>query len=202
MEDIVSRRLIRLALIAAVLASCALPNGLSGSGTPATRTFALEGFTSIKACCGMQVILSGGDDFAVAVTSDKNVLPAIQTTVVGDTPHLGGDTAQGRSFATTTLEVRVTMPVFEALTLSGGAQLGLGDTAPQAVDVRLEASGGSQANLLGMPAQHTQVTLSGGAHLDHTGAPSIGRAVNSGGASVSRHSPACRPGERGVLHAN
>jgi hypothetical protein len=109
----------------------------------------------------MQVALSGGDDFAVAITTDENVLPAIRASVIGDTLRLELDTAQGGSFIATRREARVSMPVLEALTLSGGAQLRLGDTAPQAVDVRLEASGGSQAHLLGLSVQRAHVTLTG-----------------------------------------
>lgn len=200
-----SRRLTRLALITAFLASCALPNGLIGSGARATRTYALEGFTALDICCGMQVVLSGGDHFAVSITSAENALSAIRATVVGDTLRLELDPAQGGSIVTGRLEAQVTLPVLEALTLSGGAQLRLGDSAPQAINLRLDGSGGSRANLLGMPVQRAQVTLSGGAfaelavsenldydlsggaHLDYTGKPSLSRAVTSGGASATRH---------------
>jgi hypothetical protein len=200
-----SRRPIHFALIAACLASCTLPYGLIGSGARETRSFALEGFSALDICCGMQVVLSGGDDFAVSITADENALSAIRARVVDGTLRLELDPGQGGSFVTGRLEAQVTMPVLEALTLSGGAQLRLGDSAPQAGDLRLEAHGGSQAHLSGLSTQRAQVTLSGGAyaelavsediaydlsggaHLDYTGEPSISRAVTSGGASASRN---------------
>ena len=200
-----SRRLISLAFAAMCLAACVTPGGLLGSGTRATRTFELEGFSALEVCCGMQVVLSGGDRYAVSVTSAEDALSAIRASVVGDTLRLELDPAQGGSIVTGRLEAQVSMPVLTLLTLSGGAALRLGDTQPQAVDLRLEASGGSRADLSGMPVQRAQVTmsggafadltvsesldydLSGGAHLDYAGEPSIGRAEVSGGSSASRH---------------
>jgi hypothetical protein len=74
-EGTLSRRLVSLALLAAYLASCALRSGLIGSGTLTTRTFTLGGFKALEACCGMQVMLSGGDhsavERAIRLTEDK-----------------------------------------------------------------------------------------------------------------------------------
>ena len=180
------------------------PNGLIGSGTRATRTFALEGFTALDICCGMQVVLSGGDHYEVSITSAENALSAIRASVVGDTLRLELDPIQGGSIVTSRLEAQVTMPLLQALTLSGGAQIRTGDSAPRSADLRLEAHGGSRAYLFGLAVQRAYVTmtggafaelavgdnleydLSGGAHLDHTGEPSISRANTSGGASATR----------------
>src|SRR4030067_3087938 len=138
-EDVMPRRLIRLALIAAMLASCALPNGLTGGGTRATRSFALEGFTELDICCGLQVVLSGGDHYEVSITSAENALSAIRATVVGDTLRFELDPAQVGSFVTGRLEAQGSMPLLQALTLSGGAPIRVGDSAPRAADLRLGA---------------------------------------------------------------
>ena len=162
------------------------------------------GFTELYICCGLQVVLSGGDHYEVSITSAENALSAIRATVVGDTLRFELDPAQVGSFVTGRLEAQVSMPLLQALTLSGGAQIRTGDSAPRSADLRLEAHGGSRAYLFGLAVQRAYVTmtggafaelavgdnleydLSGGAHLDYTGEPSISRADTTGGASATR----------------
>ena len=200
-----TRRFASLVLLAALAAACAAPSGLIGTSSVATRTFELEGFTAIEACCGFQVYLSGGDQFTVAITANKNVLPVLSATLQGDTLRIGLDETQTRSIVTSRLEARVTMPTLEAVNLSGGARLRLDGTAPQAADLLLRLDGGARADLFDLHLENAQVTLtggssaeltvsgrldydlSGGAHLTYAGQPMVGKAATSGGASATRH---------------
>jgi len=193
-----------LALLAALAASCAPPSALIGGRSVATRTFDLEGFTAIEACCGFQVSLTGGDGFAVAITADENVLPVLSATLQGDTLRIGLDEAQTRSIVTSRLEARVTLPTLEAVNLSGGARLWLDGTAPQATELMLRLDGGARADLFALHVQNAQVILtggssaeltvsrrldydlSGGSHLTYAGEPLVGQAATSGGASATR----------------
>ncbi len=199
-----TRRLASLALLAALAASCVAPSALMGSRTYATRTFDVEGFTAIEACCGFQVYVTGGEQFRVTITADENALPLLSATRQGDTLRIGLDETQTRSIVTSRLEAHVTLPVLKAVSLSGGARLRLEGTAPQATGLLLRLDGGSRADLFDVHVQNAQVTmtggssaeltvsdrldydLSGGAHLTYAGEPLVGQAATSGGARATR----------------
>jgi hypothetical protein len=181
-------------------ASCVAPSGLIGSGSVATRTFELEGFAALEACCGFQVYLTRGDQFMVAITADEKALP-----VLSDTLRIGLDETQTRSIDTSRLEASVTLPTLEAVNLSGGARLRLDGTTPRATELVLRLDGGARADLFDLHVQNVQVTLtggssaeptvsgrldydlSGGSHLTYAGQPIEGEAATSGGASASGH---------------
>jgi Putative auto-transporter adhesin, head GIN domain len=199
-----TRRLMSLTLLAGLVASCAAPAGVIGGGAAATRTFDLQGFTALEACCGFQVVVTGGEQFEVSISANESVLPVLSATVRGDTLHIGLDETQTRSIVTSRLEAHVTLPVLEAVNLSGGARLRLEGTVPLATEFVLRLDGGSRAELFQLHAQNAQVTmtggssaeltvskqldydLSGGAHLAYAGEPIVGLAATSGGASASR----------------
>ncbi len=198
-----------LIVLSVMLASCvdlgsAGFNGIKGSGQYVTRDYGVEGFTGINVCCGFKVTVTGGDTFKVSVTADDNVMDYIVAKKEGTNLRLGFDTSKISSFNTTKLEATVTMPALQAVTLSGGSQLYLGQSAPQGSSLNVDASGGSQAHLEGMPAQRASVHLSGGAaatvnvtsnldydlsggsSLKYTGNPTIGISSTSGGAQATK----------------
>ncbi len=203
--------IIVIALFAVLLVGCRITtgdlgiSGIKGSGKFATRDYSLNGFRSIDACCGFRVTVTGGDSFKVSVTTDDNVLDYILAQKEGDTLRLGFDTSKATSFSTQKLEAVVTMPELQSVTLSGGAQLFLGQPAPKGANLNVNGSGGSRAELAGMSVQSARVTLSGGAsanvnvsgkldynlsggaQLRYTGNPSVGSSATSGGAAATRY---------------
>ncbi len=201
--------IIILVVLSALLVSCGnvgawAGNGIKGSGQYATRDYGVDGFTGISVCCGFKVTVTGGDAFKVSVTADDNVLDYIVAAKEGNTLRLGLDTSQRSSFSTTKLEAAVTMPTLQAVTVSGGSQLYLGQSAPQGSSLTVDGSGGSQAHLEAMSVQKANVNLSGGAtttlnvmenldynlsggsELRYTGNPTIGASSATGGARATK----------------
>ncbi len=201
--------IIILVILSALTASCVNPgtwvsNRISGSGQYVTRDYSVDGFTGINVCCGFKVTVTGGDAFKVSVTADDNVIDYIVAQKEGTTLRLGFDSSKFSSFNTTKLEVAVTMPTLQAVVMSGGSQLYLGEHAPRGSSLSVDGSGGSQAHLEGMSVQKANANLSGGSmaalnvtgeldynlsggsQLKYTGNPTIGTSLATGGAQATK----------------
>ncbi len=197
-----------LAISALLLSACSFPsikpNGIKGSGKYITKDFQMTGFKGINTCCGFAVTVTGGDSYKVTVRAEDNIMDYIVVQKEGDNLKVGLDTTRFTSFSTGGLDVAVTMPELQAVSLSGGARLTTGGTAPKGSDLLVDASGGSQVNLESMATQKARValsggakatinvtgsldySLSGGAQLRYRGKPSIGRAEATGGTSAGQ----------------
>ena len=174
-----------------------------GSGPASTKTYEVDGFNGIDVCCGFHAIVTGGENFDVAVTADQEVLPHVQVVRDGGTVERTLDGNRGGSFLTTTLEVRNAMPELQRVVLSGGARLELGESIRRGLHLVLDGSGGARADLTKMQVDQASARLSGGSTaavtttgtldydldggsaLDYFGHPHVGQGATSGGASAS-----------------
>ena len=172
-----SDRARRLAIGIALALPLALAGCIQGQGPVTTETRDTRPFTRLEVGAGIQVDLAIGAAGPLRVTAQANVLPAIETSVSGDTLRIAAD----RDFTTTApVTVTVTVPVLDAVSLSGGAQariegvsastLGLGVNGGARATVLgsvgsvvLDADGGSTVDLRGLAAGTADVRLAGGA---------------------------------------
>jgi hypothetical protein len=151
-------------------------NGVTGEGPLADEPREVSAFSAVEAGGGVRVDLAIGDTQSVVVRTNENLLPVIETEVVG-----GRLVISGRESYSAPQGVRVTIVVPEltgitlsggatgqvdgldasqlAVELSGGAQLAASGTA---ASLRLEASGGAGAHLDGLHLADADVSLSGG----------------------------------------
>ncbi len=189
-----------------LLSACAPPSGimgntLVGSGKFATRDYALDGFTGIQADGGLLVTVTGGTAYGVSVTADDNILNSVIVRKQGTDLVLS--LANG-SYKTNKLEVAVTLPELTSVKLNGGSRLRTTGPAPQAVNLRIDANGGSNVDVRGIAADKVSVTLNGGSQawvnaktsldydlnggsqLRYTGNPTIGGSKAEGGSQVTR----------------
>ncbi len=193
--------------------------GLTGSGTPVTETMSITGFTSVSAAMGFRVEITESSTYSVRVTVDDNVVDKLRVTKEGDTLSIALDPG---IYTFMSLRAVVTMPDIEGLELSGGSRgsisgfMGLAsldlelsggshvDAEGSAIDLTVDASGGSTLDLENFPVHDADVVFSGGSsgtisldgNLDadasggsrlwYIGSPTLGDIDTSGGATVQK----------------
>ena len=155
-----------------------------GNGQPALETRPLEGFVDVDSSGAFDVRVEHADSYSVAVAIDSNLLPFLETRVVGTTlritshvhlehvlpgphvmvrmPSLAGATLSG-SGRLAVLAVHETRPV--ALRLSGSGNMDFAGAAP-VVKAHLDGSG--DIHLAGSTEQVT-LDLSGSGTIDAAG---------------------------------
>ncbi len=193
--------------------------GLTGSGTPVTKPMSITGFTSVSAAMGFRVEITESSTYSVRVTVDDNVVDKLRVTKEGDTLSIALDPG---IYTFMSLSAVVTMPDIEGLELSGGSRgsisgfVGLAsldlelsggshvDAEGSAIDLTVDASGGSTLDLENFPVHDADVVFSGGSsgtisldgNLDadasggsrlwYIGSPTLGDIDTSGGATVQK----------------
>ncbi len=169
---------------------------IAGSGQTATESRAVGAFSKIDVGGLSTMDIEIGNATTLAVTTDDNVLPAIETKVEGDTLHI----RPVKNYRTTLgVKVKITTPALEGVKVSGACALtahGL-DAKAFALDV----SGASSADLAGktgsldiqlsgagnikaadLTAQNVKVEISGAAHAAVCATESLDASVSGAGA--------------------
>ncbi len=193
--------------------------GLTGSGTPVTETMSITGFTSVSAAMGFRVEITESSTYSVRVTVDDNVVDKLRVTKEGDTLSIALDPGL---YTFMSLSAVVTMPDIDGLELSGGSRGSISgfvslasldlelsggshvDAEGSAIDLTVDASGGSTLDLENFPVHDADVVFSGGSsgtisldgNLDadasggsrlwYIGSPTLGDIDTSGGAIVQK----------------
>ena len=142
--------------LATGLVACGAP-GVSGSGPTTSESRTVDPFTRVEVGNGIELTVQVGGAQAVDVVAQENILPLITTTVGAGILRIHST----ESF-TTTAEVTVAASV-------------------SALD-GISASGGSQAQIEGLPNDHLDIDISEGAGLVATGRATDVTLVAGGGA--------------------
>ena len=179
------------------------PAMVTGSAKPATETRAVGAFSKIKVDGDEDVEVGIGPATAVTVTTDDNVLPAIETTVEGDTLHI----RPRQSFRSTLgVKIKITTPALESVDVSGACDLrtnGLDaaafaldisgcahahlDGKSAALDVRLSGAGGVEASAL--TAKRVKIDVSGVANAEVCATESLDATISGVGVVHYRGNP-------------
>jgi len=151
---------------ALMLAGCSVwpvsAGSVTGSGTTATKSYDLSGFTGLRLDNSCDATVTRGDAFAVDVSVDDNLVQHLVVEVKGDTLHIGLD--PGYVYVNAHLSARVTMPELETLELSGAA---LADVSGFSSEAPLEfrLSGASKLSLSGVRCGDVSFDISGASSL-------------------------------------
>jgi hypothetical protein len=114
-----------------------------GSGRSATQEYDFSGFTRVGVGSAFEVDINQGDDYAVAVTVDDNIVEYLDVRVDGDTLLIGLRPSLRLGFRNMVLRAEITMPDLAGLDLSGATRTRVnGFSNDRMVDI--EVSGASQ----------------------------------------------------------
>ncbi|WP_323100679.1 head GIN domain-containing protein [Intrasporangium sp. YIM S08009] len=129
-------------LVTAVIAVAALGacSSTTGSGTPASESRPVSGFSAVELAGVGTVVVEPGTTESVTVEADDNILPMLSSDVAGDTLVLG--TEPGSSISPRTpISYRVTVTDLSGLLVSGSGDITAGGAAGPALSVAISGSG-------------------------------------------------------------
>lgn len=134
--------------------------GVQGSGTSKTEARNVTGFTKVDASGAINVEVSSQKDFGVEVQADDNLLANIKTEVSGDTLKIY---SEDRISPKTRINVKISMPEFEGLNVSGASSGSVSNVKADSLD--LKASGASKIKIEGV-AKELDADASGASTID------------------------------------
>ncbi len=151
----------RLALLAAAALALAACGGPLGSATPVpaatgskTEARTVGAFSALSVDGPLNLVLAAGSVSSVQIEAPSNILPLVQTTVVGT--ELDVSVAAPGFTSTKPVTVRITSSMLGSVALSGGAT-GTVDVMQMAITVSV--SGGATLRGIGSVAQLTVTAL-------------------------------------------
>jgi len=152
----------KLLVLASVLATGCITKG---SGTVIEETRPLDAFSRVDSSGSIDVKIDKGETSQAIVTADDNLMPMLETVVMGDTLKVR---MNGSYVTSSALLVRVTTPTLEAVDVSGSGNLKAltVDTETFTVDIS-----GSGSVVTSGQAQSLAATLSGSGRLDASALP-------------------------------
>ncbi len=156
---------------------------VTGSGTPATASYGLTGFSSIQASNAFKVRVVPDTQYSVSVTCDDNLVSylLVDTTPAG-TLRIG--LQPGNSYAFVTVSAEVHMPALTLLDASGASAFTLGAGFVSARPLGISLSGASTAQVAGIVCGALSIGVSGASTLTFAGSPMSESVMASGASSV------------------
>jgi hypothetical protein len=170
-----------IAGFAAGLAGCRglyFGNNIKGSGNLVTTNLVFTGFQSVEANSAFNVKIKSGDQFAVSVTADDNIIDRVSVTQDGSWLRIG--LKPGSGVSATTLAAEIVLPRLTGVSASGAAQI----TFPsfKTDEFTVEASGASRIEGA-LEAERAQIGSSGASRVILSGNVSAIK-LNGSGASL------------------
>jgi hypothetical protein len=172
--------------------------GVVGEGAAERETREIDAFTRIDVSGGIEVELTVGEEPALEIEAQPNLLPIIATEVEGGTLRIDGRKSYT---ATRTVRVTVSTPSLEGIVLNGGSRAEVTGLDEPSLDVELnggaqltaegsvhdlsvDANGGAQAHLEDVDVAAAAVELNGGSRVEITASDEVTGEV-SGGSTLS-----------------
>jgi len=147
---------------ALLLAACSNIFGgqTDGSGKIITEKRVVAEFSSLELRCSADVSLVQGDQVAVSVEGEDNIVPLIHTTVSDYTLTI--DVKWNTSFRTTKpLIVHVTAPIINSVRVTGNGDVEMGEWTIDSLEITTTGSGGINIARLDMYSLTSRLTGSG-----------------------------------------
>lgn len=184
-----------LGMLVLAAACCACSEAISGNGDRETEKRDVKGFTKVDSQGSVDVAIEYAEDFALTVSLDSNLVPELETHVVGDTLVIEHhpdftDTLPGP-------HVRIKMPALRGAELSGSGELTIDNIDSQDA-VRLDLSGSGRVSFAGSAPQ-TTVNLSGSGDVVLRGTSAQVRYDLDGSGDIDARKYECADGD---LHLN
>ena len=196
-----------VAVVAAVLVASActvaVPTTI-GSGRAQTEQRSVGSFTKVRVDEAIKATVIVGPDITVSVTTDDNVLSAVNTTVTADRLNVS---MSGGAQPRVPVTVAITMPSLEdigagsaaSITATGVNSPSLTASADSAgsvivrgnsASVAVTATSAGSADLGGVPAQTATVNVGSGARATVNAQQSVSGSVDTGGVVSISGNPA------------
>jgi hypothetical protein len=136
------------------------PNAIHGSGNIKTEARNVGPFTKINLSGSPDITVTIGPELSVAVTTDDNILPVINTTVEGATLNVYSKQSYS---ASQEVKVKITMPALDGVSVSGSGDIQV--TGLKAGELEARVTGSGDVTLKGSAERlRAEVTGSGDVH--------------------------------------
>ncbi|MGO8701066.1 MAG: head GIN domain-containing protein [Limisphaerales bacterium] len=136
------------------------PNAIHGSGNIKTEARNVGSFTKINLSGSPDIAVTIGPELSVAVTTDDNILPVINTTVDGATLNVYSKQSY---HSTQEVKVEITMPALDGVSVSGSGDIQVAGLKAGELEARVTGSG--NVTLKGSAERlRAEVTGSGDVH--------------------------------------
>jgi len=170
------RKLLALTLLVPALAAC---SGVSGSGVSKTESRSVSGYDSVEVHGALQVNIEVGPEASLTITGDDNIVPLIQTEVVGDELVIR---REGSIRPNTTLRIVVTTPELEGIEVNGASNASVSGIATESFEatahgaskisldgktesLEIDAHGASRVEAEGLKTKHAEVDAAGASRV-------------------------------------
>jgi hypothetical protein len=174
-------RVLTLVCIAALLAACTIVIGRNqtvGSGKVITEKRAVGEFTSLELSCSADVSLVQGDQLAVSIEGEDNILPLIETKVSGYMLII--DVKPNTSFRITKpLTVHITAPVLTSIRVTGSGDVEMSKWMVDSLE--LIATGSGNIHLASLETPSLTARLSGSGDISIEGGGGGNQAITTSG---------------------
>lgn len=164
-----------LALIPLAACSGASDAKSSASGVTGTKTFAVDGFSSVETTGPDDVDIRVGSGFSVRAEGDTGILARLEIVRNGDTLEIRRKSNSGFSWGSgerKSLKIYVTMP-----RITGASTTGSGDMAIDHVDgdsFKVDATGSGDLSIASMNVQRAEFSLTGSGNVSSSGSAKTG----------------------------
>jgi hypothetical protein len=163
-------RVLLLVCIAVLTIACSISigNQTTGSGKVITEKRAVGEFTRLELSCSADVSLVQGDQLAVSIEGEDNILPLIETKVSGHTLNI--DAKQPANFRTTKpLTVHITAPVITSIRVTGSGDVEMSKWMVDSLELIATGSGNIHLASLETPSLTARLSGSGDISIEGGG---------------------------------
>lgn len=156
---------------------------LEGNGDRRSEFRSASGFDQVASTGDFRVIIKPGDDYSVEVSAESNLLSYIETEVSGTTLKI--KTRGIHSLVETNpVEINITTPVLEAVSLSGSGLIKTGRFLNDDFKVALSGSGDIETEV---NADHVKANVSGSGTILMSGETQESELVVSGSGKIKAY---------------
>jgi hypothetical protein len=131
------------------------PNAIQGSGVSKIENRNVGSFSRINLTGSPDVEVSVGPALSVSVTADDNIVPAIETTVSGNTLNIDSKSNYNNRVE---VKVKITVPALDGASVTGSGDIHI--TGLKGADMETGVSGSGDVTLTGT-ADHLNVKITG-----------------------------------------
>jgi hypothetical protein len=154
----VGRIIFTATVVALLLVGCSSLIGVRGSGEVVTEIREVSDFDGVDLSGSGHVTITIGDEFALVISAEDNIMPLLTSEVRQDTLVLG--TSQSIN-PTEEITYEVTMPHVSLLRVSGSGRIDAPDVANEDLEVDVSGSGAVQVDDLSVTDLQAEVSGSG-----------------------------------------
>lgn len=164
--------------------------GVRGSGDVVTETREVSDFTGIDLSGEGHVTISIGDEFALVISAEDNIMPVLTSVVREDILVLGASESIN---PTEEITYEVTLPLVSLLRVSGSGRIDVSGVGNEGLVV--EVSGSGAVDAADLSVTEIEVEISGSGMVEASGETDHLRVSISGSGSIDAEELSARTGE-------